>query len=311
MSSAMRRLLRAPALHFLVLGGLLHGVLALRPETIVLDDRDLAEIDAQWFRETGRVPTPTEQAASRQRAADEEMLVREGLRLGLDERDPVVRARLLRNIALIAPAAAPDPSDALAHARRLDMAARDVLARRRLVQLMEARLSATSAPLRQADLQAHIEAHPQRYAKATRSSFEHVFLSRDRVGVDPARLEVEAERIVHALRAGTLDPAAAGDAFAAGRHFESATSARLSRLFGSEFSKTVTTAPVGQWIRASSVFGLHLVRVRARDPAAPASVQDAGAAAVWGALEERERVRLRHGIEGLRAHYRVVIGDRA
>lgn len=307
MKPAMRRLVRAPLLHFLLLGALMHGVLALRPETIVLDDRDLAEIDAQWFRETGRAPTPPEQAASRQRAADEEMLVREGLRLGLDERDPVVRARLLRNIALIAP----DTSDALAHARRLDMAARDVLARRRLVQLMEARLSATSAPLSRADLDTHIEAHPQRYAKPARSSFEHVFLSRDRALVDDAGLEAEAGRIADALRAGTLDPSAAGDAFAVGRRFESATNARLSRLFGSEFAETVTAAPLGEWVQAPSVFGLHLVRVSSRDPAAPASPRDAGAAAVWGAIEERERIRLRQGIEGLRAHYRVVIGDRA
>ncbi|MGH8517077.1 MAG: peptidyl-prolyl cis-trans isomerase, partial [Panacagrimonas sp.] len=112
MKKTAMRLLRAPLLHFLVLGGLIHAVLALRPETIVLADRDLAEIDAQWLRETGRAPSPAERAASRQRAADEEMLVREALRLGLETRDPVVRARLLRNIALIEGPGA--PADALA-----------------------------------------------------------------------------------------------------------------------------------------------------------------------------------------------------
>lgn len=276
----VRRLLRAPLLQFLLLGALLHAGLALRPGTIALGASDLAELDAQWRRETGRAPTSIEQAAMRRRTADEEMLVREALRLELDANDPVVRARLLRNIALIAPTT--NDADALDHARRLDMAARDVLARRRLLQLMEARLSESDAPLARTELEAHVAAHPERYGVAARSSFEHRFL----VG-------------------GTERP------FAAGNRFDSATDARIERLFGRAFAASVSSAPIGQWVRATSTFGEHRVRVTAREPARLGSPQTAGTAAVWGALEERERTRLRDGIERLRAHYRVVIGDPA
>jgi parvulin-like peptidyl-prolyl isomerase len=297
-----QRLLRAPLVHFFVLGALFHGALALRPGTIVLDRQQLADLDAQWRRATGRAPTATERAAGRQRAADEEMLVREALRLGLDRSDPVARSRLLRNIALIAPAAAADDeAAALAHARRLDMGARDVLTRRRLVQLMEARLSASDAPLTQRELDAHVAAHPERYAQPSRIGFVHVFLD------DGA----EVDRIAAALRAGTLDPGAAGAAFAAGNRFESATNGRITALFGAEFATTLMSAPVGQWVRVKSAFGLHLVRVMSRTPEAPGSARDAGPAAVWGALEERERRRLQQGIAELRTHYRVRLGDAA
>ena len=284
------RIARHPLLHFLALGALLHGVIALRPETIEIRDRALAELDAQWRRETGRAPSTSERDAMRRRAADEEMLVREALRLGLDEDDPVVRARLVRNIALITAAPVTDEGQALAHARRLDMGARDVLARRRLVQLMEARLSDSDAPLTKDEVEMHVAANPQRYGTPSRVSFVHVYLG-EREG------------------ASTAEPA--GRAFAAGNRFDAAPRERIVSIFGRGFAESLDRAPVDEWIQETSVFGVHRVRVTARTPAAAGSARDAGQAAVWGALEERERRHLQQGIAELRTHYRVRIGDPA
>lgn len=109
----MRRLLRHPLLHFLALGALLHlGLqqLPAAPEPIVLDAAQVEAVRAAWHRETGRAPNAAELQASLRRHADEEMLVREALHRGLDQRDAVVRERLLRNIAFLFPERALAPA---------------------------------------------------------------------------------------------------------------------------------------------------------------------------------------------------------
>src|SRR5262249_20189856 len=100
-TNAMRQWMREPLLHFLVLGSLLFAVdhwIAGRaddPRTIVVD----AEVDGQAIQvfkgARGREPNADELYALRRVWLDNEVLYREGLALGVDKGDPMIRERVI------------------------------------------------------------------------------------------------------------------------------------------------------------------------------------------------------------------------
>jgi len=106
--------------HFVLLGAaafVLHrAVMPVEDESrvIVVDDALRARLGAEHERRFGRPPTPEQLATELDRWIDEEVLYREGLALGLDREDPVVRERVVRNIGFVheRSAAAPEPTEA-------------------------------------------------------------------------------------------------------------------------------------------------------------------------------------------------------
>ena len=94
----MRRLLREPLLHFFVLGVLLFGLygwlnrgLLNSPGEIVVSRAQLQNLQAQFQRVWQRAPTPEELHGLLEGWIREEVFYREGLAMGLDRDDPVVR----------------------------------------------------------------------------------------------------------------------------------------------------------------------------------------------------------------------------
>ena len=98
----LRRLLSEPLLHFAVLGALVFGISSAfgseedGATTIVVDQTVVERITADLSKSLGRAPTPAEREAAIDRWVDEELLYREGLRLGLDRNDPLVRQRVVQ-----------------------------------------------------------------------------------------------------------------------------------------------------------------------------------------------------------------------
>jgi hypothetical protein len=133
-----RRLLREPLVHFAALGAaifVLYGLIA-RPvadnaEILVTADR-LASLDAQFERmHGGRPPSDAERRGLIDAYVRDEMLYREGLALGLDRDDPVVRNRVRQKADILSEdALSAEPSDAdlqaylEAHQRELDIPGR-------------------------------------------------------------------------------------------------------------------------------------------------------------------------------------------
>src|SRR2546427_11294062 len=100
----MARVLRAPLLHFLVLGGALlalrtwwdpAGVAEGRPR-IVIGAADLVRLRETWTEEHGTPPGRAAEDALVRAAIDEEILYREALARGFDRRDDAARERLVR-----------------------------------------------------------------------------------------------------------------------------------------------------------------------------------------------------------------------
>jgi peptidyl-prolyl cis-trans isomerase C len=117
----MKRLLREPLVHFLLLGAILFGVYAYaerghggveQSKQIRLTINDLSQLvlvfQSQWRRD----PTPEELQRLVEDKLHEEILYREALALGLDKDDTIVRRRMAQKMQFLAEdvAAAREPT---------------------------------------------------------------------------------------------------------------------------------------------------------------------------------------------------------
>jgi hypothetical protein len=117
---SLRRVLGEPLLHFFVLGAGLFVLFAWlnrdameAPGEIVVDDARIAILVAQFERVWQRSPGPEEVRALVDGWVREEILYREGVALGLDVNDSVVRRLVAQKMAFIADGVVPTaPTDA-------------------------------------------------------------------------------------------------------------------------------------------------------------------------------------------------------
>ena len=113
----LQALLREPLVHFVVLGALVF-VLAPSPKTeqpkLEVSPGIRAELERDLVRQKGRPPTPDELGERERAWLRDEALYQEGLRLGLDQSDPVVRDRVVSKMkgVLEGLVIVPEPTDA-------------------------------------------------------------------------------------------------------------------------------------------------------------------------------------------------------
>ena len=104
----LKRILKEPLLHFFVLGLSLFVLFAWAnddrqraPDEIVIDAARIAALKAQFERVWQRPPTPDEMSGLVDNWVREEVLYREGVALGLDRSDPVLRRRVAQKMEFI------------------------------------------------------------------------------------------------------------------------------------------------------------------------------------------------------------------
>jgi len=267
------RWLREPLLHFVVLGAVvfaLHRLLAppAPSRQIVVTEALRRGMRQEHLRRQGAAPTAAEEDAIIQRYVDTEVMVREALALGLDRGDIIVRRRLVQKMEFLNEGLEPisEPTDA--------------------------------------DLQAYLDAHEERYALAERVSLEHVFVSASGHPIDGEAVAVELRE---QLLAGA-DPARLGEPFLRGREFRGQSERDLAAIFGPAFARAVVGLRPEEWSKpVASSYGLHLVRVSERQaghrPALDAvrrevrrdwqeERRDAAARAAFHRLRERYDIRI-------------------
>ena len=234
-AEARRRWWREPLLHFLILGTLVFTVHhwlfgRSQSEYVGAEDAPIEQIRKDWQVARGRLPSAEEEAALVDEWLEEEVLYRRAVELGIDRNDTIVR--------------------------------------RRLAQRMRFLLEDTSVvePPSDEQLRAWLATHPERFADAATTSFEHVFFSRSKRG---AHLLADAKAALTQLR---RDPEAnvEGDPFFRGTTFEAATESDIRRAFGRDLADALTKLPAGRWSGPlGSAYGLHLVLVTDRTAQAP------------------------------------------
>jgi hypothetical protein len=185
----------------------------------------------------------------------------------------------------------------------LGLATDDVIVRRRLVQkydFLTDGLSDAAAPS-DGDLAAHLAANADEYRREPSYTFAQVFV-REGPGVEARAAAVLAE-----LRAGA-DPDLAGDPVDLPRGAREADASRIDAAFGRDFAKGLGAAELGIWDGpVKSAYGLHLVKVAAKQPGRLPELAEVRAA-VERDWRQAARKRSREALyEQLRARYDVVI----
>jgi hypothetical protein len=270
----LKRLLHEPLLHFLLIGIALfvvYGKVAApnRAGTSIvvseaMVDEMAREHEARWTRK----PSDQELAGLVDAYVRDEILYREGLALGLDRDDALIKRRVRQKFEVIAE----------------EQSARE--------------------PPSDADLTAYITANEGRFLLPATASFEQIFFDNARTPADVERA-VAAARV--ALAHGA-DPRKLGQASMLPGRIENAAQDLIARDFGTGFAGEVEAAPVGQWSGPiASSFGAHLVRVTARTPTALPELDRIRRIVAREWENERRTSSRTDSYQKLRSQYTVVI----
>jgi peptidyl-prolyl cis-trans isomerase C len=261
------RLLREPLLHFLAYGAILfllgeHLHRSTDMYRIVVTPQRQAALAKEYAAQFGIQPTPALLRTIVAGWIHDEILYREGLALGLDKNDQVVRERVVQKMKFIMEDVAP-PAE----------------------------------PTTQ-QLEAYYLAHASRYALPATATFTHVFFSTE--GGQRNALQRAQHALAQLTRSGVRGRSEFGDPFPDRYDYSAATRGQLESIFGkTPASNEVFTAPLGRWVGPfRSAYGLHLLYVYTRAPRTRETFTDAltavGADYLADAQKEANRAEFTH-----------------
>lgn len=270
----LARILREPLTHFVAIGIAIFVVSHVIEErqsryNIAVSDADLTRIANTYTQQYGAPPTPLQMRTMVDNQVREEIYLREGLALGLDKNDEIVRRRIAQKFDFLQQdqAAPRDPSEA--------------------------------------QLRAWYDGHKARFTEPARRSFEQRFYSPDQRGDAAAKaLAISAAK---ALGAGQAAPT--GDSFPGPGTVVALAADEVERVFGGTgFGAAVFAAPVGHWSQPlRSGFGWHVIRVTEARPAHPRSFDEARADVRRDWVEADRQARNDAVWQTLRARYAVTL----
>ncbi|MHC4617018.1 MAG: peptidyl-prolyl cis-trans isomerase [Planctomycetota bacterium] len=235
----IKRMVREPLVLLFLLGAVVFGIhAALRNDSDGgQQDRYVVEVtsaDIEWLRNRwnklmGREPTLHELRGLVESMIREEILYREAVAMGLDEKDTVVRRRLAQKMEFLFKdlAEAEQPSEEI--------------------------------------LREYFGANRERYIRPGTVSFGHVFFSRDKRG---EKAESDARGAIEQLAGKGIEAAEAkeyGDPFVLAGYYERQSAEEVARTFGGEFAQGLFKIKTAEWggpVRSS--YGWHVVFVQQR-----------------------------------------------
>lgn len=226
----LKRAAREPLVHFLAIGAalfLLNGLIngpdeGPAGETIVISEGRVNQIAESFVLLAGRVPTREEVESLVEDFVSEEVGYREAVAMGIDADDTIVRRRM----------------------------------RQKLEFLIED--GAASDQPTQAEMQAWLDKHPEKYHLPERRAFRQVLFSTDKRGAGAAS---DAEAALASLRSGA-DPARLGDSSMLPAAAPLTTQEGVTGIFGADFASAVFTRQGEGWFGPiASPYGQHLINV--------------------------------------------------
>jgi hypothetical protein len=228
----MTRLLRDPLVHFFLIAAAIFGFYALVDDSpppavanaLIITEDDARQLVAEFEATWRRPPSVEELDYMIGQRVREEVYVREALALGLDGGDAVIRRRLQTKMEFLTESGAEalQPDDAV--------------------------------------LEAHLAAHPDRFAQPALIAFEQILLA-DGIGAE------EATALAARLNLGA-DPGDAARPTLLPPGFSLSPVQVIDGSFGTGFFDTLAKLPVRTWAGpVATPLGRHLVRVTERRPA--------------------------------------------
>jgi hypothetical protein len=231
----MKKFIQEPLLHFAILGAMIFTGYSLvgerdtmQPDSIVVTTGKIGNLAALFERTWQRPPTRQELDGLIQDHVREEVFYREGVALGLDRDDTVIRRRIRQKMDFIIEdmSAQADPGDEV--------------------------------------LQDYLQQHAEQFHIAPQFSFRQIYLNPQQRG---DAIVDDAENLLAELNqeAGTIDPATLGDRLMLEPAYRELPLHQVSRLFGEEFAEALSSLSAGEWRGpVRSGYGLHLVRIDER-----------------------------------------------
>jgi hypothetical protein len=269
-----RRWLSEPLGHFLLIGAALFAAYSwLSPseqvgERIVVTQAGVDELARQFAARWARPPTDQELSGLIENWVRDEVFYREGLALGLDRDDPVIKRRV----------------------------------RQKLEVMSEERL-AGDAPT-DAQLTDYLTRNADRFRLPMRVSFEQIYFD----GMAPVdEVERAVARARRALARGA-DAATLGAATMLARRVDDAPLDLIARDFGKAFAEQLSEMRTDEWQGPiASGYGAHLVRVTQRSPASIPSLDTVRTAVTREWESERRTTAVARGYAQMRERYRIVV----
>jgi len=235
-----RAWLHEPLLHFLVLGTALFLAwpfiadrVVSRANQIVISQGQMQRLVERFQRTHLRPPSPDELAGLVEDDIRSEVYYREGIALGLDRGDEIIRRRVVQKL-----------------------------------EFMTQDIAAQGAPT-DAELLRYLEGHGGDFGAEDEIAFSQIYLNPDRHG---AALSRDADRLLARLNAGDgrLNYGADSDVLPVPNDFEAQPLHVIAGIFGDDFAAAIAADPPGRWIGPiRSGYGLHLVLVRERRRGSP------------------------------------------
>jgi parvulin-like peptidyl-prolyl isomerase len=277
----MKRLLREPLIHFLLLGAVLFGIYSLTQAgrtppasstQIRLTLDELAQLallfQSQWRRE----PTPEELAQLIENKVQNEILYREALAMGLAKDDEIVKRRM---------------------AQKMQFLAEDV--------------GAAREPAAH-ELKGYFEQNHATFAQPNRVSFRHLYFSPDRRG---ERARDDAAQALAKLAGQPQDAklaATLADPFMFQDYYRDRAPEFLGREFGPQFALAVAKLAPGSWQGPiGSGFGWHLVFVDTVIPGGVPAFEEVEPDVRTAWLAERKAQAWENAYKDMRAKYTVLL----
>ena len=277
----VKRLVREPLFHFLLIGALLFAVdryvqpawgVAPSSKQIQLSLDDLGQLvmlfQAQWRRQ----PTAQELSQLVENKVQEEILYREGLAMGLDKDDTIVKRRL---------------------AQKLQFLAEDVAAAREPTT---------------AELKSWFEKNKTMFALPSRVSFRHLYFSPDRRG---QRARDDAAEALAKLAGQPQDAklaTALADPFMFQDYYRDRAPDFLGKEFGPQFAQVVAKLAPGSWQGPiESGFGWHLVFVDTVIPGRVPAFEEIEPDVKTAWLGEQKSLAWEKAYKAMRAKYTVLL----
>ena len=232
---AIKRCLREPLLHFLLIGIVLFAVYAYvhrgrggvessRQIALSLDELQQMEMyfESQWHRQS----TPAELQAMVEDKVREEVLYREALAMGLDKDDTIVKRRM---------------------AQKMQFLAEDV---------------ATAHEPSTAELKAWFDKNSNKFALPSRYSFRHIYFSPDKRGKNAEDDAAKALTKIPGQPEDSKLAASLADQFMFQDYYGDRAPEALAKEFGPQFVVALEKLKPGSWQGPiESGYGWHLVFV--------------------------------------------------
>ncbi len=281
LSTTIKHWLREPLLHFLLTGALLFGIyswmnrgrMGIEPsKQIVVTLDDLRVMDAYFESQWHRPPTPVEFQAMVEDKIREEVLYREGLAMGLDKDDTIVKRRMAQKVQFLAEdvAAAHEPSTA--------------------------------------ELKAWFDKNTEKFALPSRYSFRHIYFSPDKRGKNAQANAAQALTKISGQPEDSKLAASLGDNFMFQDYYGDRAPSAIAKEFGPQFAVALEKIKPGSWQGpVESGYGWHLVFVDTLIPGRIPAFEEMEPDVKTAWLAEQKSTAWQKAYADMRAKYSVML----